>query len=191
MFFPDALLIYRDDRYEGVAYESVKVDLSFARFFENEVPEDAEVVESRARRTNERLYHYGAEPRMPVVLYGILEIKLPRDRELSLQVSSLDAAARFAGVFGAKEAQQERSAAYKPPAAKERVEAAHKVLGVSEGASMWEISAAYKKLARVYHPDKVLKLPAEAREISERRMKEINAAYAELRRRGRSPALGR
>ena len=56
---------------------------------------------------------------------------------------------------------------------------------------MWEISDAYRKLARVYHPDKVLGLPAEAREISERRMKEINAAYAELKSRGRSPALGK
>ena len=54
---------------------------------------------------------------------------------MPLQVSNLDAAARFAGAFGAKEAQEERVGAYKPPAVEQRVEAAHKVLGVREGAS--------------------------------------------------------
>ena len=191
MFFPDALLVYRDNRYEGVSYESVKVDLSFVRFSEKEVPEDAEVVESTRSRTRMHLYTYGAAKSIPVVLYGLVEIKLPRDREVPLQVSNLDAAARFAGAFGAKEAQEERAGAYKPPAVEQRVGAAYKILGGREGASMWEISAAYRKLARVYHPDKVLGLPAEAREISERRMKEINAAYAELKSRGRSPALGK
>ncbi len=117
-----------------------------------------------------------------------MEIKLPRDRVVPLQVSNLDAAARFAAAFGAKEAQEERVGSYKPPAVEQRVETAHKVLGVREGASMWEISAAYRKLARVYHPDKVLGLPAEAREISERRMKEINAAYAELKRQRNNPS---
>jgi DnaJ-domain-containing protein 1 len=60
-------------------------------------------------------------------------------------------------------------------------------LGVEEGASMRKIVAAYRKLARTYHPDKVLELPAEARKISERRMKEINAAYSELKRQAETP----
>jgi DnaJ-class molecular chaperone len=68
-----------------------------------------------------------------------------------------------------------------------RVKWALEVLGVEEGASMRKITAAYRKLARTYHPDKVLELPAEAREISERRMKEINAAYSELKRRAETP----
>ena len=69
MFFPDALLVYRDDHYEGVSYRSMRVDLSFVRFFEKvEVPQDAEVVEFPRRRTGERLYSHGAAPRMPVVL---------------------------------------------------------------------------------------------------------------------------
>ena len=67
MFFPDALLVYRDNRYEGVSYESVKVDLSFVRFSEKEVPEDAEVVESPRRHIGKRLYTYGAKS-IPVVL---------------------------------------------------------------------------------------------------------------------------
>jgi DnaJ-class molecular chaperone len=46
------------------------------------------------------------------------------------------------------------------------------------------VSLAYKKLAFMHHPDRVADMGAEAREHSEERMKEINAAYSELRRRG-------
>ena len=50
---------------------------------------------------------------------------------------------------------------------------AHSALGVGLGASQKEISAAYRRLARVHHPDVA---------GDEDRMKWINAAYRELRR---------
>ena len=50
---------------------------------------------------------------------------------------------------------------------------AHSALGVGLGASHKEINAAYRRLARVHHPDV---------EGDEERMKWINAAYRELRR---------
>jgi DnaJ-class molecular chaperone len=52
------------------------------------------------------------------------------------------------------------------------------------GTSRQEVSQAYKKLAFMHHPDRVAGMGPEAREYSEERMKEINAAYSELRRRG-------
>jgi DnaJ-domain-containing protein 1 len=52
-------------------------------------------------------------------------------------------------------------------------EEAHVVLGVGLGASQEEISAAYRRLARIHHPDVA---------GDEERMKVINAAYRELRR---------
>jgi DnaJ-domain-containing protein 1 len=61
---------------------------------------------------------------------------------------------------------------------------AHQVMGVPLGASRQEISLAYKKLALIHHPDRVAGMGSEARQYSEERMKEINAAYSELRRRG-------
>jgi DnaJ-domain-containing protein 1 len=50
---------------------------------------------------------------------------------------------------------------------------AHSALGVGLGASQKEISVAYRRLARVHHPDVA---------GDEERMKWINAAYRELRR---------
>jgi DnaJ-domain-containing protein 1 len=49
----------------------------------------------------------------------------------------------------------------------------HSALGVGLGASQKEISAAYRRLARVHHPD---------RAGDEEMMKWINAAYKELKR---------
>jgi DnaJ-domain-containing protein 1 len=61
---------------------------------------------------------------------------------------------------------------------------AHQLLGVPLGASRQEVSQAYKKLAFIHHPDRVAGMGPEARQYSEERMKELNAAYSELRRRG-------
>jgi hypothetical protein len=189
LFFPEVVLLYRGDRYEGVPFKSVKVAFSFARFFEkDEVPEDAEVVERERYESMERgVYHYRSKVRMPIVRYGLLEITLPQRLEVRLQVSNLAAAARFARTFNAEEAKKETIREKRVG----RVAVARRVLGVSADASMSEITAAYKKMARKYHPDKVLELPAEARELSERRMKEITAAYNELKRVGRKPAQPR
>ena len=61
---------------------------------------------------------------------------------------------------------------------------AFEALGLGVGASKAEIAAAYRRLARAHHPDKVAGEPRDVREESERRMKEINAAYSELKRQG-------
>jgi len=59
------------------------------------------------------------------------------------------------------------------------------VLGVSVNASREEIVAAYKQKISQYHPDKVVNMGEEIRELAERRSKQINAAYdAALRERG-------
>ncbi len=62
------------------------------------------------------------------------------------------------------------------------------ILGVSRGATTKEVGAAYRKLARAHHPDRVANEPRLGRVESERRMKEIYAAYAVLRRRWNGPA---
>lgn len=57
------------------------------------------------------------------------------------------------------------------------------LLEIAEGATRGEIDAAYKKRAAEYHPDRVASLGRDLRELAERRMIEINVAYAQLTRR--------
>ena len=64
-----------------------------------------------------------------------------------------------------------------------RYRSPHELLGVESGASQEEISSAYRKLVQQYHPDRVADLGPELREVAEQRMKEINAAYQELKQR--------
>jgi hypothetical protein len=154
---------------------------------------------------------------IPIVLYGLLEISTPSLPKVRLEVSDRRAAARFASTFGAevsmeeskekkagngeehrradkdsrrsssKEGGEERRSA-EMLEREARLATARRALGVSKGAGVEEISAAYRKLARTHHPDKVANLEPEVREYSERRMKEINAAYAEFKRQWNDPA---
>ena len=54
------------------------------------------------------------------------------------------------------------------------------ILGVRRDATPEEIRQAYRRLANQYHPDKVLHLGDEFRELAEIRFKEIQKAYQDL-----------
>lgn len=54
-------------------------------------------------------------------------------------------------------------------------------LGVKKTASFNEIKASYRRLANQYHPDKVSHLGEEFRALAEKRFKEIQEAYQELK----------
>ncbi len=57
----------------------------------------------------------------------------------------------------------------------------YSVLGLQKGASSKEIKEAYLRLAHQYHPDKVLHLGEEFKNLAEVRFKEIQGAYQELK----------
>ncbi len=152
---------------------------------------------------------------IPVVLYSLLDINGPSGLNMRLMVSNRRAASRFARTFGAEDLREKRrrdssagaasgkgsgrsssngqkahEEAYRSAEDLERearLATARKTLGVAKGASAEEIIAAYRELARTHHPDKVASLEPEVREYSEQRMKEINSAYADLKRQWNSP----
>jgi DnaJ like chaperone protein len=57
----------------------------------------------------------------------------------------------------------------------------HRVLGLEPGASREDVKKAFRRLAGQYHPDKVGHLGEEFRILAEKRFKEIQRAYDELR----------
>ena len=56
----------------------------------------------------------------------------------------------------------------------------YSVLGVARDATPEQIKQAYRQLAGQYHPDKVVHLGEEFRELAEKRFKEIQEAYQTL-----------
>ena len=191
-FFPDCALYYGGGdgarEYRQVPYPAFEVAFGeVERLEEGEVPADAEVVNQTWRHLRDDGgpdLRFTSNPKLTTVSYGSLRLSGPR-LELGLLVSSRSAAARFARSFGPapeEPREEERVRDFVPPTVPEAASAAHAVLGLEAGASKSEVTAAYRKLAREHHPDTVAGLDPGAREASETRMKEINAAYAELRR---------
>jgi hypothetical protein len=58
----------------------------------------------------------------------------------------------------------------------------YEVLGLGVNASKGEIRIAYRKMASLYHPDKVAHLAPEFREMADKKMKEINTAYGSIKK---------
>ncbi len=196
-FLPEGVLSYKDDHYRAVAYDALGVTYRPSRTAEyGEVPEDAETVGQAWRfvkADGKPDLRSPQNQRYDLVLYGLLSITGTEPR-MRLLVSNKAAAVGFARAFGAGrggEPRQDAGSAREERARREaeakadRTGSLLKVLGVSQGASRKEIDAAYKKQAKMYHPDRVASLAPEVREMSELRMKEINAAYDELKRQAR------
>ncbi len=55
------------------------------------------------------------------------------------------------------------------------------VLGIGRDASLEDIKRAYRQMAMKYHPDKMIHLGEEFKELAENRFREIQQAYQELR----------
>ncbi len=57
------------------------------------------------------------------------------------------------------------------------------ILGLPASASWEQITSAHRRLAKLHHPDRLVDPSPEERESSDRRIRELNIAYMELRRR--------
>lgn len=194
---PDRLLVYQDGRYGAVAYEALTVACAPTRFIEHEaLPQDAQVIGTTwqfVNRDGSPDRRFNNNRQLPMALYGELVLRSPQGLNIHLQASGLSLAQQFAAAItpprprpaSASRASDEPRRGARPPHPRP-VPVSHspwEVLGVTEGASQEEIAVAYRKLAQMNHPDKVAGLAPEFRELAERRMHEINAAYAAVTQR--------
>ena len=62
----------------------------------------------------------------------------------------------------------------------------YEVLGINRAATRSEISAAYRKLAQLYHPDRFVGKPPGVQRAAERRMQDLNQAYTLARKSARA-----
>jgi DnaJ-domain-containing protein 1 len=87
---------------------------------------------------------------------------------------------------GSEQQQSAKNRTQDQAATKTAAKSDHESLEVSPNASDEEIDAAYRHLSQMYHPDKVESLAPEYKAIAVAKMKEINAAYARMKRRAKS-----
>lgn len=193
-FFPDRLLVLHRGTYGGIPYESLSVAFSPTRFIENEtVPKDAEIVDYTwryLRRDGGPDQRFANNRQLPIALYGLLEFTSEGILNVRLHVSNRRSAEQFAEAFGRVSGRLSNREPMgwrvereeRPTEPDPSIGRSYETLGLQRGASPEEITAAYRRLAQMYHPDKVAGLAPEFRELAERRMKEINAAYERLKR---------
>jgi hypothetical protein len=94
------------------------------------------------------------------------------------EASPKSAKSRTGPASGSSENRRSRSHTVIQP---ESLKSPYAVLGISVSASSEEIKIAYRKMASLYHPDKVAHLAPEFREMADKKMKEINTAYGALK----------
>ncbi len=198
-FLPDQVFIYRDRRYTAISYNSFQVYTSPTRFIEDErVPRDSQIVDHTwqfVRKDGGPDLRFKYNRQIPVVLYGLVEISSGTQMNIHLHVSNFLSAQQFARAFstsvnqdsyagsrGGQASSKQRERTRAETRSEPKGKTPYEILGVTPNASEFEIIAAYRKLAQMYHPDKVAGLAPEFREIADHRMKEINAAYEELKR---------
>jgi Protein of unknown function (DUF4236)/DnaJ domain len=209
-FMPDRAYIFMNNAYSTVTYEDLSVFHKEWRLTAYQGhPSDATVVDRtwlHARKDGYPDRRYNYNPAIPIVLYGFVEIESKAGWKITLRLSNLQAAKDFfrylslAFPASARNSQSDGGTWYKqqqqssyrsqkksspPPRSAPIHKSPYEVLGVREGASVDEVTAAYRKQAQMNHPDRVANMAAEFQELAERRMKEINAAYDELRKRWR------
>ncbi len=178
MVLPDGFVTLNKGCYEPVT-QILTIKAGTCNFLEREAaPRDAEVIGSKADDNRQ----------LTIYRYGQLELRCGSWR-LHLCLSRASAATEFAAAMQALTSQKkqsrpkERAAPPRRPVvrASAAAVAAFRVLGLPIGASMEEASAAYKSLAAQNHPDKVANMAREFRDLAERKMRELNAAYEQVR----------
>lgn len=193
-FLPDVVLCWDGGTFGSIAYQDLRLTQSLTRFIEDGfVPADATIVDRTWRYVNknggpDRRFNNNAQ--LPIAQHGVLVLTSSKGLNIHLNTSNAQASVAAANCWLSLDGRAERPQQC-PSSDQPRVgtatgprSAAFKMLGLNPDASAAEISAAYRHLALMYHPDKVVGLAPEFQVLADKRMNEINSAYELLKERG-------
>ncbi len=211
LFLPDTLLIFRRKQYQAVPYDSLSVGFGTITSLDFFSPRGAEIVGYTWTHTNmdggpDR--RYSKNWQVPITLYVLVSIDSSSGLGIQLLITDKTTAADFVGDFqnflhlasaheesttgsrhkrsnrknnsDRKSSGRQRRPPHTPRQSTDKP--AWEILGVEPNATRDDIVTAYRKMAQMYHPDKAAGLAPEFQDLAERRMKQINAAYAALTR---------
>ncbi|HEX4810895.1 MAG TPA: J domain-containing protein [Bryobacteraceae bacterium] len=123
-----------------------------------------------------------------MALYADIKLQINPEVQVDLQVSSLTAASKFVETFiapdGRSKFQKPGNYSAFPETPKHSGSGrtwAAKILSVDVNATPEEVVIAYRRLAQMYHPDKVASLAPEFQELADHKMKDINRAFSILK----------
>ncbi|MEO0406568.1 MAG: J domain-containing protein, partial [Cyanobacteria bacterium P01_A01_bin.135] len=189
-FLPDYILVWRRKVYSAVSYSALTLNCDRQQInLTGDVPKDARMLGETWQyvtpdgkpdpdaRNNQKLFQ---------VQYGLLQLMASVGFNLRLHVSSVVLAEQFIKSFASVQQwlsphrAPEWEVAPAPPQVDYGIDdrrSPYDILGVRPGASMSEVRAAYRRIARLNHPDKVMGLAPEFQELAEHRMKVITEAY--------------
>ncbi len=188
-FLPDLLLYRERNIYGAIAYGDLRIGQGATRFIENEqVPTDARQVGQTwkyVRKDGGPDRRFNDNALLPIMQYGALTATSSHGLNILLHASNYEATAAFANSMIEIRSHLQLSLPIQSDEPLKPISGARafalKMLGLGSDATADNISQAYRGLARMYHPDKVSGLASEFQDLAERRMKEINAAYALLK----------
>ncbi len=193
-FLPTQILVLQRGRYQSIGYAG----LTAAAVHEPSTPERTERGRLSVRAGKTVLFdievgsfdlarevvaalvryrEYLAAPKPPEPLPA--PPPPPRERETYRQYARADPTRTRAGQYRQMPPPPPPP---RPPAPLVTAADPHAVLGLRPGATRKEITAAYRVMAKLYHPDHTQTLGPDIRAAAELKMKEINAAYAVLKK---------
>jgi hypothetical protein len=183
---PDQCIAWTDNSCHAVGKE-VSVQTKLCSFREDEsVPQDAEVLGHTWRYVNKNGgpdLRFNNNRQIPILRYGQIVFSGEGPWRLDLCLSRAESVTTFEHLVRAAFGNRSSEGSTPPRPDQKRTDkrAAFRMLGLSDSASFEEASVAYRDLARRNHPDKVAHLAPEFRELAERRMRELNGAFEQIR----------
>lgn len=194
-FLPDYVLVWRRELYSAISYSALAVRCDRQQInTSSTIPKDARIVGKTWQHVTPTGQPDPAakhNPQLFQVQYGLLQILASIGLSLRFHVSNIALAEQFTKTFNSVQQwlsprpkpeweHDSRHAADPTEHGLDERKTAYEVLGIKPGATLTEIRAAYHRMARMNHPDKVVGLAPEFRSLAERRMKVITAAYRSL-----------